>query len=97
MSAKGKFLRECVDNTLIAFCPGCKTAHPFDLNRWSFDGNIEAPTFSPSLICGTQNESARCHSFVKNGCWEFLSDCFHDLKGKTVPMIPINEDWEPET
>jgi hypothetical protein len=31
----------------------------------------------------------QCHSFVRDGQIEFLSDCSHDLAGKTVP-IP---DW----
>jgi hypothetical protein len=52
MSTAGKYLRRCSDRTLVAWCPGCKTQHPFDLNRWQFDGNLEAPTFSPSLLFG---------------------------------------------
>lgn len=27
-----------------------------------------------------------CHSFVRDGQIEFLSDCTHELAGKTVPM-----------
>ncbi len=27
-----------------------------------------------------------CHSFVRNGQIEFLSDCTHELAGKTVPL-----------
>lgn len=95
MSASGKFLRKCSDNTVIAWCPGCKQPHPFDLNRWSFDGNLESPTFSPSLLCNANvDEAHRCHSFVRNGNWEFLPDCWHELKNTTTPMVPINEDWE---
>lgn len=98
MSAVGRFLQRC-DNALIAWCPGCKYAHPFDLSRWRFDGNTEAPTFSPSLLCnaGISNDKHRCHAFVRNGKWEFQQDCFHELRGQTVPMVPINEDWEPES
>jgi Family of unknown function (DUF6527) len=97
MSAAGKYLRRCSNFTLVAWCPGCKTHHPFDLNRWQFDGNLEAPTFSPSLLCNADlnNDSQRCHSFVRNGRWEFCSDCWHDLKNQSVPMIAINDDWEP--
>ncbi len=32
----------------------------------------------------------RCHSFVKNGHIEYLSDCTHSLAGQTIEMI----DWE---
>ena len=31
-----------------------------------------------------------CHSFVRNGQIEFLSDCTHELAGKTVPL----EAWD---
>jgi hypothetical protein len=32
-----------------------------------------------------------CHSFVKEGMIEFLSDCTHDMKNKTVelPDYPV--------
>ena len=30
----------------------------------------------------------RCHSFVREGLIEFLSDCTHELAGKTVPIPP---------
>lgn len=30
----------------------------------------------------------RCHSFIRNGRIEFLSDCSHKLAGKTVPVPP---------
>jgi hypothetical protein len=99
MSALGKYLRQCSDDTLIAWCPGCKTNHPFDLKRWTFNNNPDRPTFSPSLLCNANinNDAERCHSFVTDGNWIFLSDCWHELKDQTIPMVAINEDWEPET
>lgn len=33
-----------------------------------------------------------CHSFLKRGKWEFLSDSAHSLAGKTVDMVPL-PDW----
>lgn len=30
-----------------------------------------------------------CHSFVRDGQIQFLSDCTHSLAGKTVPLEPI--------
>lgn len=41
---------------------------------------------SPEEICF---ECVRCHSFVRNGYIEFLSDCSHALAGKTVPLPDI--------
>lgn len=34
----------------------------------------------------------RCHSFVRNGHIEFLSDCTHKLVGQTVAIPPL-PDW----
>jgi hypothetical protein len=59
---------------------------------WDFDGNLEKPTLSPSyLIPGTPGAdglqgSGRCHSYVIDGQIQFLSDCDHELKGKTVDL-----------
>lgn len=40
------------------WCPGCDRLHPFRLPPgdergvfWEWDGNLDAPTFSPSLLC----------------------------------------------
>lgn len=32
-----------------------------------------------------------CHLFVKAGKIEFLADCTHDLKGRTVPMEDLKQ------
>jgi len=32
-----------------------------------------------------------CHSFVKDGMIQFLSDCTHELAGKTVEMVDLND------
>lgn len=44
----------------LTWCPGCDQMHPFrtaiegedhgDRPVWDFDGNMEAPTFNPSLL-----------------------------------------------
>jgi hypothetical protein len=33
-----------------------------------------------------------CHSFLKSGVWEFLTDSAHDLAGQKVPLPPL-PDW----
>lgn len=30
-----------------------------------------------------------CHSFLRNGVWEFLGDSAHHLAGQNVPMVPL--------
>lgn len=76
-------------------CPGCKNWHTIYTRKiknrpaWRFDNNLEKPTFTPSLLL-TYHDKRRCHSFIRNGQWEFLNDCTHELAGKTVPMVELN-------
>jgi len=77
------------------YCPGCGYTHSFwDDGRWTFDGNFDAPTFSPSLMLDPIENGwpKRCHTFVKAGRIQFLDDCSHELKGQTVDMVDV-EDW----
>ncbi|WP_409346773.1 DUF6527 family protein [Paenibacillus sp. MBLB4367] len=80
------------------WCPGCNRAHAFD-QRWTFNGNVNAPAFSPSLLCSApyygDMEPYVCHSFVTDGRIQFLSDCTHKLAGQTVELpvlAKIDED-----
>jgi hypothetical protein len=74
----------------LTFCPGCGYGHLFD-TRWTFNGDFEKPTFSPSMLVNQHDPSNRCHSFLRDGKWQFLDDCFHSLKGKTVEMVDLDE------
>ena len=69
----------------MIFCPGCKCGHLFD-HRWHFNGDTEKPTFEGSMLVNAPDPSTRCHSFVRDGMIQFLDDCFHSLKGQTVPL-----------
>ena len=33
-----------------------------------------------------------CHSFVTDGCIQFLSDCTHALAGQTVPLPDLRDE-----
>lgn len=109
-----------VTSSLMFVCPGCVAGGPdgydglhmlpvnappeLDRPSWDFDGNLEAPTLSPSILTnGTRSEATRfnddgsprfprCHSFLKAGVFEFLSDCEHPLVGQKVP-IPDLPTW----
>jgi hypothetical protein len=72
----------------VFMCPGCKCGHRITVPDWHYDGNEAAPTISPSVLTwrGSDENHLRCHSFVKAGKIQFLSDCHHDLKNKTVPL-----------
>lgn len=79
----------------LHWCPGCESLHginvekPNDWNAvWSFDGNLESPTFSPSI-----NLVGRCHYFIRAGRIEFCGDSTHKLAGQTVPLPDIPEGF----
>lgn len=89
------------DNTFYMNCPGCKHTHVFNTNEsrrpaWSFNGDFEKPTFTPSMIVRHRfingAPTAICHFFVRDGQIEFLADSTHELAGKTVPMVD-GETW----
>lgn len=82
------------------FCPGCRMMHRVPIegeHAWTFDGDIEAPTLSPSILVrwsyGDPPKARACHSFVRAGMIEFLADCTHQLAGQTVPIPEIPEEW----
>jgi hypothetical protein len=53
---------------------------------------MERPTFSPSYLTWIDDGPCafRCHSFIRDGQIQFLSDCTHALAAQTVD-IP---DWD---
>lgn len=75
------------------FCPGCNEHHSFIVARsspgplWTWNGDMEKPSFSPSLGVGMSMPEHRCHSFVRDGQIQYLDDCYHELAGKTVDMV----------
>ncbi|MGZ3772972.1 MAG: DUF6527 family protein [Pseudobdellovibrionaceae bacterium] len=57
---------------------------------WTFNGDMEKPTFSPSMLVDKDNPASRCHSFVREGKIQFLGDCFHALKNQTVDLPDVD-------
>lgn len=72
---------------------------------WQWNGDTENPTVSPSiLVTYPANPDAieefkewrlerRCHSFIRNGKFEFCSDCSHSLAGQTVEIPEWIDDY----
>jgi len=77
------------DGYWVFDCPGCGSLHSIQTPQWSFNGDLDKPTVSPSILVYGSESHPRCHSFVKDGQIQFLEDCGHELKGQTVE-IP---DW----
>jgi hypothetical protein len=104
MSAVSSKLRRWVGDGQAGYsywCQGCGSLHSVRTegpNSWGFNGNVERPTFTPSvLVTYPANPDAdekfkewrterRCHTFVTDGTVQFLGDCTHALAGKTEPL-----------
>jgi hypothetical protein len=96
----GRKIRQMRDGMYCFWCPGCDGVHAFWTKNgpvvdgveqnWTFNGDGDKPTITPSLDVARNMPDFHCHSFVRNGLIEFLSDSHHALKGQTVP-IP---DWD---
>jgi len=90
------------------WCPACKETHSFFVDqptrggaRWSFDGNVERPTFNPSMNIRTgprptvpvgrpdAGQIDVCHYFLHAGKLQFCPDSTHALAGKTVDLPPL--------
>ena len=67
--------------------------------QWTFNGDMENPTIRASILVhahetilpendttGKVTMTHRCHSMVTEGKIQFLDDCTHELRGKTVPL-----------
>ncbi len=75
----------------LIHCPACGYGHFFD-KRWTFNGNLERPTFRASMLVYEHADRPRCHSFVTNGRIEYLKDCTHAQAGETVDL-PDTSTW----
>ena len=93
-----------IENTkgqYIFYCPGCKCHHAvwtenegYEHPIWGWNKDVEKPTVSPSIKVEYHgaDKNTICHSFIRNGNIEYLSDCTHELAGKTVELPNIDEN-----
>jgi len=82
-------------------CPACDEPHIFHTGRaprprWEFDGNMEKPTFTPSLkLHHDGNEHMKpfcCHTNVINGMIQYHGDCTHAMAGQTIELPELKGD-----
>ena len=81
------------------FCPGCQSLHSYSTitpndkgAKWNFNNNMELPTFTPSLLVRFERKAGVecvCHLYLTDGKLQYLGDCTHDLKGKTIDLPEI--------
>lgn len=73
---------------------------------WSWNGSLDKPTFYPSILVNSYYDPPAtrdnlnvknqtridtvCHSFVRDGQIQFLTDCTHKLVGQTVDLPEFN-------
>ena len=94
MNPKIELVDDSEGRTIAMFrCPGCRSHHWVWVvggkagQQWEWNKSVEAPTFSPSVLVTYSGRDADthsglpsiCHSFVREGRIEFLSDCTHAL------------------
>ncbi|MGH7243620.1 MAG: DUF6527 family protein [Phycisphaerales bacterium] len=77
------------------WCPACKFRHSIRVREddaprpsWTFDGNFERPTFTPSV----DYSDIRCHHVVTSGMIAFQNDCTHAMKGQTVELPFVDQE-----
>lgn len=83
MSLLSPILRSVQDHQLAFWCPGCGHAHAITYggNGWSWDGNVERPTFSPSILV-RNGHYADGKRGEENGCW-----CTYNAEHPNDPSI----------
>jgi len=80
-------------------CPGCGRPHFVRVNdrgdqaggAWGWNLSLDRPTLTPSILTWRTNE--RCHSYVREGRIQFLSDCTHLLRNQTVELPEWQGLW----
>lgn len=92
------------------WCPACKTMHAINVEhpngnkaRWMFDGDLNKPTFHPSIkikigpmptVPEGRPDAGKtfvCHYHLRHGKITYCDDCTHELKGQTIDLPPIPE------
>lgn len=84
----------------LFWCPGCQAYHRFQVApagppAWDFNGDMDNPTFSPSLGIEPKKDGGfDCHLLLRNGELQFLNDCKHSLAGNTVQLPDLPDTWQ---
>lgn len=88
-------------DALMFVCPGCQDFSTTGLHmlpisdtqgkrpQWTWNGSLEAPTLEPSVM--TKWGSQVCHSYLRNGVFEYLGDCTHQYAGQHIPLPDLPE------
>lgn len=87
----------------VHWCPACDEMHMIP-DTWAFDGNVEKPTFTPSVKLtanygplSTKHPPGPycCHYNLIAGELHFHGDCTHAVRG-VVPLPELPEGYRDE-
>lgn len=76
------------------YCPACQCLHMFEVRSdgcqptWRFDGDMEAPTFTPAL----KNHVRGCHLTLENGVIHYLPSSLHEYRNMRVMLPALGHD-----
>lgn len=56
---------------------------------WTFNGDVTRPTFSPSVHVSPHQPYRTCHSYIRDGKIQYLSDSWHHLRGQTIDLPEV--------
>lgn len=69
------------------WCEACVDTHT--LSGWTFDGNLAAPSFHPSVLVYPDERihQPRCHSVITNGIIAYCPDSSHVYANQSLPLL----------
>lgn len=86
-------------------CPACNSEHYIATAEndcgfpiWQWNKDVNNPTISPSIqeeYHGDDKDTI-CHSFIRDGKIQYLSDCTHQLAGQTVELPDTIDEYDEE-
>jgi Family of unknown function (DUF6527) len=58
--------------------------------NWTWNGDTEKPTLMPSVLTNWEGHKIiRCHTWIKDGQAQYLSDTMHKYSGQTIDLFDI--------
>lgn len=95
----------------VFLCEACNYKHVFytktgnKKTEWDFNGNVDSPTFLPSLKNshpGDQKNGGNipphcCHLYLTNGVIKYEADCTHSMAGTSRPLKDMAGEPEATT
>ena len=72
----------------LILCPACNEFHGLD-ERFTWNGDTEKPSFTPSLVVRDAKLKTVCHSIITAGEIHYQPDCTHPFAGQTFVLLDV--------